>query len=85
MCKAKVMEQGSVYYPGPTQHCHPPVMGATEIAKVKSVIRERAKAEPFKSGAHIAEEAMRQHIEPEAPYVALPQSTVLAQAANRLR
>ena len=84
MCKARVKEVNGLFYPGDQQHCHPPVVGVTQISKVKATLRTRAKAEPFVSGVTIAEAAMRDHINPDAPFTTLPAQTILARTANRV-
>jgi hypothetical protein len=84
-CNARVKEQDGLFFHGQAEHCHPPSTGATQAAKVRAAIRQSSKEQPFISAAQIAEEALREHVDPKIPCPALSQPSALARSSNRQR
>ena len=84
-CKARVKEQDGIFYPNVAEHSHPASIGTTEVAQIRSSIRNQGSKKPFTSASQIVESVMRDVLDSEAPCPGMPQPSALVRATNRQR
>ena len=81
-CTASIKQEGSCFTPGLSEHCHPPVSGASLASRASDLVKQIASQDVFRSGPDIADSVMKDLIDPTGPTDALPASTNLACQAN---
>ena len=84
-CTASIKQEGSYFNPGLSEHCHPPVSGASLASHASVLVKQIASQDVFRSGPDIADSVMKDLIDPTGPTDAMPTSTNLARQANRHR
>ena len=64
-CRATVKQNGEVFTPGPSQHCHPAEPGTTQVHKIRAAVVEDALNNVFRSAGQIVSKALRDPKIPE--------------------
>ena len=82
-CTASIKQEGSCFTPGLSEHCHPPVLGASLASQASVLVKQIASQDVFRSGPDIADSVMKDLIDLTAPTDAMPTFTNLARQANR--
>lgn len=81
-CLATVVQQGEVFTPGETNHCHDFQPNLDTAKRVTSAVKDKASDDVFKSAAAIVESVMINAIDPSQPHPAMPDPSLLTRVAN---
>ena len=77
LSRVKLGLKNKMDFPGAVELSHPPTLGITVAAQVRSKIRTEAQMHPFIPGFQIVKSAIHEHLDPEAPCPSLPKSMSL--------
>lgn len=85
MCRATIIQKGSIFIPGRSSHIHEARPGICKTLEITAEVKKRAQKDLFKPAARIVEEVMTEKLGNKSTDCNLPDASQLKRVAHRIQ